>query len=322
LGWPIELKHMDAIPPRWSEGLRHRYRDYELVQLSPPQVVGVRSALVLGILDELDVASLGHYTESAEALYYVAQTLRRAKYEIGYLNDPKIFADPSEAFLAPEFHAFLADVIRRSRPKIDLSNHVRLVGGKPVLAAMGVAVQPEGSCELSLVDPAGNWVQTMNTCQTGGIPGEVIGGVPMHGSSVQPNFGVIGGWFTGGARTRRGIGNTLVLKDGKPVWSLGTPALPSDTVPQVMLNRLHYGIDPVAAEDAPRMLPLTDDHKLQIESRISPTLVADVAKLGILVEPLPPYSIPGGGFQMSWRDDKGMLHALASSRYPGAAGGF
>src|SRR5262249_26466474 len=36
LGWKIELKHMDAIPPRWGEGLRYRHGAREIVQLSPP----------------------------------------------------------------------------------------------------------------------------------------------------------------------------------------------------------------------------------------------------------------------------------------------
>jgi gamma-glutamyltranspeptidase/glutathione hydrolase len=319
LGWPVTLEHMDAIPPRWGEGLRYQHRGFEIIQLSPPEGTGVRSALVLGILDALGVASLGHYTESAEALYYIAHALRRADYETGFLNDPEIFDDPSETLLSPDLHAFLAEVIRRSRPKIDLTNHVKLVAGPTALAAAGGPC----SCELSLVDPEGNWVQTMNTPWGGGIPGEVIGGVPMDGSELQPSLNApLAGWFTGGGRMRSTIGNTLVFKDGKPVWSLGTPASPDTTVPQVLLNRLHYGMDHYEAEDAPRMFPLTDDYKLQIESRIPASVVADLAKLGIFVEPLAPYSAASGAVQMSWRDDDGTLHALASARMPGDADGF
>jgi gamma-glutamyltranspeptidase/glutathione hydrolase len=95
LGWPIKLEHMQAIPPRWGEGLRFRHRDYEIVSLAPPERHGVFCSLVLGILEHLDVVSLGHYTESAEALYYFAHTLRRAGQECGFLNDPQIFEDPS-----------------------------------------------------------------------------------------------------------------------------------------------------------------------------------------------------------------------------------
>ena len=323
LGWEIEVKHMDAIAPQWAEGLRFPHRGHEIVSLSPPQRQGVFCALVLGVLDQLDVASLGHYSESAEAAYYVAHALRRADHECGFLNDPEIFEDPTETLVSPEFHALLADVLRRSRPKIDLSEHVDVVAGPAGLAAAGTRKQPAGSCELSLVDTEGNWVQMMNTLQSGGIPGEVVAGVPMVGSHCQNSlaFG-LAGWFTGRGMMRSVIGNTIVFKDGTPVWSLGTPGNVFCTIPQVLLNRLDYGMDPYEAEDAPRMLPLTDEYKLPIESRISETVVTELAKLGVLVDPLPRYDYHMGSFQMSWRDDDGTLHSTADPRRAGKAAGF
>src|SRR5258708_4538624 len=116
MGWPIELKHMEAIPPRWGEGMRFTHRGHEIVQLSPPERQAPYCALALGILEHLDVTALGHYTESAEALYYVAHALRRAEIETGFLNDPEIFDVPTETLVSPDFHAFLADIIRRSKP--------------------------------------------------------------------------------------------------------------------------------------------------------------------------------------------------------------
>jgi len=321
LGWKIELKHMDALPPRWGDGLRYAYRGHEIVQLSPPESQGVYAALVLGILEALDVTSLGHYTESAEALYYVAHALRRAEQELGFVNDPELFGDPTSTLLSPSFHALLADVLRRSRPKIDLTGHFEAAAGKPALLAAGVP--PAGSCELSLVDREGNWVQMMSTLQSGGIPGEVVGGVPMVGSHGETSLAAtIGGWFTGGGRMRSVIGNTLVLREGRPVWSLGTPGYPHRTVTQVLLNRLGYGLDPSEAEDAPRMFPLTDDYRLPIESRISESVVAGLARLGVLVDPRPRYDYHMGSFQMCWRDDDGTLHAAAGPRRAGSAAGF
>ena len=127
LGWPIEAAHMSAMPPRWGEGTRYRHGDFEIVQLSPPERQALFCALVLGILEHLDVRSLGHYTESAEALYYFGHALRRASFETGLINDPATFEDPSETLLSPDFHAQLADLIRRSKPKVDLTEHVELV---------------------------------------------------------------------------------------------------------------------------------------------------------------------------------------------------
>ena len=164
LGWPIEAAHMSAMPPRWGEGTRYRHGDFEIVQLSPPERQALFCALVLGILEHLDVRSLGHYTESAEALYYFGHALRRASFETGLINDPAIFEDPSETLLSPDYHAQLADLIRRSKPKVDLTEHVELVSPPAALEAAGAKPkQPTGSCELSIVDAAGTCVQMMNT---------------------------------------------------------------------------------------------------------------------------------------------------------------
>ena len=323
MGWDIELRHMSAIPPRWQQGRRYRHGEHEIVQLSPPEVAAVTCALVLGILRELDVTSLGHYTESAEALYYLGHTLRRARLEMGLVNDPEIFEDPAELLMSPSLHAYLAEVIRRSRPKVDLRRHVELIAGRPAMRAAGMTDPGAGSCELSLVDPQGNWVQMINTCQGGGIPGEVVGGVSMMGCTAGTSLASgIGGWFAGGGRMRGIVGNTFVLKDGQPVWSLGTPGFPIWTVPQVLLNRLDYGMGPYEAEEAPRAFPLTDDYRLPIESRISSAVVDDLARLGVLVDPLVGYDYHMGSFQMSWRGEDGLLHSSAGPRRAGSAAGF
>jgi gamma-glutamyltranspeptidase/glutathione hydrolase len=85
---------------------------------------------------------------------------------------------------------------------------------------------------------------------------------------------------------------------------------------------LDYGMDPYAAEDQPRMLPLTDDYKLSVESRLPESVVAGMAKLGVLVDPLPAYDYHMGSYQMSWRDPDGTLHACAGPRRAGKADAF
>ena len=50
--------------------MRWAYKGYEIVQPPPPERQGLFCALVLGMLNHLDVVKLGHYTGSAETLYY------------------------------------------------------------------------------------------------------------------------------------------------------------------------------------------------------------------------------------------------------------
>src|SRR5262249_38754441 len=162
--------------------------------------------------------------------------LRRAHSECGFVNDPTLFGNPAEVLASGAFHQMVADILKAGKPNIDLTKHVELsTGPNAMKAAKSHSDQPSGSCELSLVDQQGNWVQMMNTLQSGGIPGEVVDGVCMVGSHMTTGLGsAIAGFLTGGGRMRSVIGNTIVLKDGKPVWSLGSPGNVHCTVPQVL----------------------------------------------------------------------------------------
>lgn len=323
LGWGITLDQLDWSP-RWSAPTTWRLGDYEVAQLSAPDRQAVYCGIVLGILDALGIAEIGHFAESAQAGYYMAHALRLAHLECGFINDPAVFDDPTSTLLDPDYHAFLAAKLRRSLPKIDLTEHVELTRGRNArYAAGGASKQPAGSCELSVVDAQGNWAQMMNTLQSGGIPGEVVGGVPMVGSHQASSLiSGISGWFTGGGGMRSILSNTMIRRDGELVMSFGSPGNVHCSVPQMLANVLIYGNDPLGAEELPRMLPLTDDYVLSIESRVEPDYVDGLARLGILVNPLPAYDYHMGSYQACWRGETGQLHASTGPRREGSAGGF
>jgi gamma-glutamyltranspeptidase / glutathione hydrolase len=320
LGWAIKVEDLSATPPRWNEPLRYSHKGYEIVQPPPPERNALYCAIVLGILRHVDVSSLGHYSESAESLYYMSQALRRAHFELGHLNDPEFFDTPHEIWLSDDYLASLATILKKSRPKsgVDLTRHVQLTTSPAQLQAFGWAPspadpkpkQPSGSCELTCVDANGNWAQMMNTLQSGGIGGMVVGGVPMVGSHAQFSMdAAIAGWLgVPGNRMRSVMSNAIVLKDGRPVHSLGSPGNVHCTVPQMLSNVLDYNYSPYEAAVLPRMLPMRDDFTVEIETRIPEKVLRELAKLGAKLSPLPPYDFHMGSYQQAWRD-------VASGRY-------
>jgi gamma-glutamyltranspeptidase/glutathione hydrolase len=329
MGWKIEPHHMTATPPRWGEPVRYRYHDYEIAHLPLPQRQGIFCALVLGTIDRVDGGSDAH--DSPEAIYAMAHALRLAAHQCGFLNDPELFDVPVDTWLDPNFHEFLATIVERSRPKVDLTKHVTQTWGPQRLAAAGLPwgkapdnTQPSGSCELAIVDDRGNWVQMMNTLQSGGIPGQVIDGVPMVGShATAANMASpIDTWLAPNARMRSVIGNTMVLKGGKPVLSLGSPGNVHCTVPQVLANIINRKMDVVPAIEAPRMLPLGDDYSLTIESRLPKRTLERLTSMGIRLQSEVEFDFHMGSFQAAWREDSGMLGASADLRRCGVAGGF
>jgi gamma-glutamyltranspeptidase/glutathione hydrolase len=335
LGWAIKLADMTATAPRWQDPMRWRHKEYEIVQPAPPERQGLFCSLVMGVLNHLDIANLGHYTESADSLYYFAQAMRRAEFELGLLYDPDQFGVPVDVWTSDAFHSQIAKILKTARPKagVDLTRHVEYTSAKGNLQAFGWSTgapgtarrQPAGSCELTCVDADGNWVQMMDTLQSGGIAGIAVDGVPMCGSHVQFDMGAaIAGWLgVGNNRMRSVMGNTIVLKEGKPVLSMGTPGNVHCTIPQVLSSVLDYGKDPYEAAVLPRMLPMHDDYTVEIETRLPERVLRDLVKMGAKLKPLPPYDFHMGSFQQAWRDpNTGLLSASSDPRRAGVAGGI
>lgn len=321
MGWPISLDHMQNNPPRWGKGLSYRHGDRTIVQLSPPERQAVFSSITLGIMDALNIKDYGHYSEDPEAAYLISHALRRATIDVAMLHDPAVFGDPTEVLMDADYHDYLARLIKRSMPKSDMTRHVQLTKGRSALDNMiAAANEPPGSCESTVVDAEGNWVQMMNTLQGGGIPGEVVGGVPMLGSHATTTLrSDMCGWLTGGGRSRHVIGSTFIMKDGEPELSLGTPANGCRTLPQVVSNLLDFGMTPIEAEKALRFMPMTDDYQIGMEARVSAQYAARLAVLGVSIQPLEPYDWHMGSFQMAWREPSGEFSAMAGYRRSGDA---
>lgn len=339
MGWKITLDHMTETPPRWVEPLRFKHHEYEVVSLGPPQAQGVYIAIALGVLKHLGIRDMK--PGSADHFWAMGHALRQASRHWEYVQDDQVYGVPRDELLDDGYHAHLAKMIRTARPKIDLSEHIRLSGdapgasgdllslfagsaGKPRLERIENE-QPSGSCELAVVDAEGNWVQMMNTLQGSGIPGMVIGGVPMVGSHA--TFGAltspIDGTLVKGAKLRCIIGNTLVLKNGRPVLSAGSPGNVHCTMPQVLTYALDFKLDPYASVDAPRMLPMTEARSVVIEDRLAPGVVEDLYKLGVRVGVVPSYDYHMGSFSVIARDEKtGKYTAIADPRRCAVADGI
>jgi gamma-glutamyltranspeptidase/glutathione hydrolase len=338
MGWKITREHMTETPPRWVEPLRISHHEYEIVSLGPPQAQGVYIAIALGVLKHLGVREMK--PGSADHIWAMGHALRQASRHWEYAQDDNIYGVPRDELLDDGYHAHLAKLIRKSRPKVDLSEHIRLAGeagmGGDFMSAFGGASgkprltkshseQPSGSCELAVVDAHGNWVQMMNTLQGSGIPGMVIDGVPMVGS--HSTFGALqspmDATLVKGAKARCIIGNTIVLKGGKPVLSAGSPGNVHCTMPQVLTYALDFKLDPYAAVDAPRMLPMTEGRAISIEDRLAAGVVEDLHRLGVRVGVTPGYDYHMGSFSVITRDERsGTYTAIADPRRCAVADGL
>ncbi|WP_298165671.1 gamma-glutamyltransferase [Novosphingobium sp.] len=332
IGWRITLADM-AVPARWLQPLRFNHRGHEIVAPAPPQMSGVMSALALGIMRHQQVESGGYLT--ADHLFHLSHALRHAFQQCVYIGDPDVCGYDWAPLLDDAMQAQFARLLNGLRPKIDLTRHTALRGpvgdlplgftnaiGEPTPHDAAAFGPRSGSCELSIVDAQGNWLQLMTTCAAGGIPGQVIGGVPMHGSAygfsaLQPVFHAK---FVSGVRARGVVGHTFILEDGKPRMGLGTPGAPCLVVPQILSNMLDFGLDPQAAIDAPRCSMMDDQESFVAEDRISSDAVSGLAAMGVRMRAMAGLEWHTGSIQACWREGD-RLAATTDPRRTGVAGG-
>ncbi len=314
LGWMISLEDVAGYEPLWVEPTKTRYKEDEIIGIPPPQRGGFYTGFLFGVMKQFEVK---HYTESAETLALMAWVLRRAHIDRNLIHDPDYYETPLGALLSDSYHEVIAELWRHSRPKQDLTNYLELTHSKTAhrgfLPSTGHI--PHDSCELSIADRHGNWVQMMETAG-GGIPGVVVDGVPGSGIGWE-RYAIV----EPGGRTQHAIANTIVTRDGEPWMCIGSPGDCIFTVPQVLYSILEHGWDHYRAIDAPRFWPIRDDWTLEVENRLSLDVVRGLKKLGIMPRPLGTYHWPMGSMQSVWREEDG-LKGTADPRRLGVALGY
>ncbi len=96
------------------------------------------------------------------------------------------------------------------------------------------------------------------------------------------------------------MGPVHVLRDGRPVLAVGTPGsfgIPQ-TIAQVLINVLDFGLTIQAAIEAPRLkLAGTPGRSIIVESRLDPAVHAALEERGHVVEVIGPWDMQVGGMQ-------------------------
>lgn len=231
------------------------YRGYHVVSAPPPSSGGVVICEMLNILEGYPLKELGF--RSAQAVHYQIEAMRHAYVDRNsYLGDPDFVKNPLDRLLDKGY----AEKIRAAidPKKAGVSKDI-----KP-----GVAPH-EGSntTHYSIIDQWGNAVSVTYTLNdwfgakvTAAGTGVLLNnemddftskiGVPNLYGLVQGEANAIGP----GKRPLSSMSPTIVTKDGKPVFVVGTPGGSRiiTAVLHTILNVVDYGMNVQEAVDAPR----------------------------------------------------------------------
>ena len=266
------------------------YRGYAIVTAPPPSSGGIGILQMMGVLENSGYGNAG--AGSAAELHFQAEAMRR--YFAGraqYLGDPDFVKVPVAALLNKDYIAGL----RRS------ISTTRATPSAEVKAGDLAAYEPAETTHYSIVDGAGNAVAvtyTLNGSYGSGVTADGLGFLlnnEMDDFAAKPgspnHYGLIQGEANAIQPRKRPLSSmtpTMVLKDGKLHLVVGSPGGPTiiNTVMQVILNVIDFGMNAQAAADWPRIHHQWMPDELRVEKGISPDTLALLEQRGHRLKPV------------------------------------
>jgi len=298
------------------------YRGYKVVSMSPPSSGGVHVVQMLNILEKFNLKSL----DEATRLHVIAESMKLAFADRAHwLGDPD-FAKVPRGLVSKKYAANLAK-------EIDL-NHASDVASHGQPPAWNTDVFKHHTTHFSVADAEGNWVACTATVNTSFgskvvIPGTgVVMNNEMDDFSAQPGvpnaFKLVGAEANAVAPGKRPLSSmspTIVLKNGKPVISLGASGGPKiiSAVLMEIVGLLDLGLTPEQALAAPRIHQQWSPNELMVEELLPENLKTALEKRGHVVTRLPSMATS----QIVARDPRGKAFiGAADPRADGTAEGW
>ncbi len=253
----MTIKDLKNYKPVERVPLRAKYRGHEIITMPPPSSGGVAMIEMLNILERYDLKSMG--AGSSRAIHLMVEAMRRAFADRAkYMGDPDFVKVPVAGLVSRKY----ADKLART---IDLN---RASKSKAIKHGNPLPYESDETTHFTVVDKDGNVATntyTLNdsfgnkiTVEGAGflLNNEMDDFAPKPG---MPNlYGLIQGEANAVAARKRPLSSmtpTIVLKDGKLWFALGSPGGPTiiNTVTQVIINITDHGMDIQQAIDWPRV---------------------------------------------------------------------
>jgi len=255
-GGIITATDLKRYEPTVRQPLRGTYRGHEIITMPPPSSGGIALLEMLNMLEPYDLKALGW--QSSAYVHTVVEVMRRAFADRAeFLGDTDFVKVPVKALISREYAADR----RKSIDAEKASTSVEIRAGSPARS------ESSETTHFTVVDAEGNVVSNTYTLNDGygsGITARGTGillnnemddftskpGVPNDYELIQGEANAI----QPKKRPLSSMTPTIVLKDGKVFFAIGSPGGPTiiNTVLQVVLNVIDFDMDIQEAIDAPR----------------------------------------------------------------------
>jgi gamma-glutamyltranspeptidase / glutathione hydrolase len=299
----------------------YRYLGYDV--LKPGfYTQGPATLQTLAILENFDLRSMGH--NSAEYIHVLTEAFKLAFADRDiYYGDPKFSKIPEDLLLSKDYG-------RKRAAMIDLASasmeHRPGDIGQPVRSPVsrGKSFDRDTTC-VNVID---RWGNAFTVTPSGAwLPSVIVEGTGLPLSNRLQSFVMVPGHpnvIEQGKRPRVTLSPMMVLKDGKVVMVLSTPGGDNQdqSLLQVFLNIVVFGMDPQSAVEAPRFQTKHyytsfagnefERGRLYLENRIRPTVINRLRQMGHRVQVQGPLS--NGASPTLIRIQDGVLEGGADPR--------
>jgi gamma-glutamyltranspeptidase/glutathione hydrolase len=304
-GGVMTLDDLSSHTVDWVAPLAHPYRGYTLHEI-PPNGQGIAAQMMLGILEDYDIASTP--VDSADSLHLQIEAMKLA------------FADLYEQVSdAATMRVKTSELLDREY----LCGRGRLINLKKAQTPQHGTPGKGGTVYLTAADESGMMVSYIQSNYGGFGSGIVVDGIslqnrgcgfvldPDHPNAVAPR-----------KRPFHTIIPAFVTKNGKPVMSFGVMggSMQAQGHAQMMIRLADYGQNPQAAADAPRWR-VDEGLDVSVEHGVPAAVVDDLRARGHLTTQAGRWNTDFGRAQLIYKLDDGYF-AASERRTDGQAVGF
>lgn len=274
-GGVLSLEDLENYDVKLRTPVEGTYRGYEVLSSPPPSSGGSTIIEILNILENYDLKAMGH--NSAEHLHILTEAMKMAYKDRGYFAADTDFIDvPLNGMLSKEYAKKMASQIDPDRAQI--FEHGDAWG-----------YESPQTTHYSIMDKQGNIAAVTKTINYVFGSGIVPKGYGFILNDEMDDFDAEIGTANEvqpGKRPMSSMSPTIVLKDGKPVMTVGAPGSQRiiSGVAQVISNVIDFDMDIQDAISAPRIHAgsdwTTSDETIMVETRIDPAVIEELKALG------------------------------------------
>lgn len=266
----LRLSDLEENEAEWWEPVAIEYRGHRVV-VPPPPANSWPALVRLGIMSRFQPAELGHNT--LPYLHRFAEATKHAFWtRLRWAGDPEISPPPLDRLLSPAYWEKEARGMDLERASLFVPPGVSDRTGA-------------NTTHFVVADSLGNVVSATQTL--GNSFGSRImprgTGIWLNNSLAYCTFEPAGNPMDAhpGRRKLSGDAPLFIMKDGRPWVALGTPGghtIPQ-TVPQMVMNVVDFGMDIQAAISAPR-ISFVEPNTLAVEEGIPDEVYRALAEMG------------------------------------------